>query len=51
MVQRLYNLKVSTVKELNSYDDKTYLITVDSTKFVFKITNEKDSAIRGLIGI
>ena len=33
LVRKLYNLEVDTVKELNSYDDRNFYITVNIITF------------------
>jgi len=55
LVERLYNLKVLKIKELNSYDDRNFHIIVDYTHsnsyieninkdgYVFKVLNSMDS--------
>ena len=55
LVERLYGIKVKEIKELNSYDDRNYLITLEEVyeashlehdlqkRYVFKVLNSMDS--------
>ena len=55
LIESLFGLQVKTIKELNSYDDRNYFITVDSNYdnphiaevwphgYVFKVLNSLDS--------
>jgi len=55
LIESLFGLQVRTIKELNSYDDRNYFITVDSNYdnphipelwphgYVFKVLNSLDS--------
>ena len=55
IIESLYGLHVLTIKELNSYDDRNYLVTVSSDHcnrhiaqlwphgYVFKVLNSMDS--------
>lgn len=55
LVEKLYDVKIKKISELDSYDDRNYKVeTVVAYKefgnqFVFKITNTLDSSIPGLI--
>jgi hypothetical protein len=62
LIQRLYGLKVKTIQELYSYDDKNFLITVSDSwenknieqlwphGYVFKILNSVDSMSTNHVG-
>ena len=56
LIERLYGVKVHAIKELNSYDDRNFLVTLSSTtpeshvthhggndKYTLKILNSLDS--------
>ena len=55
LIESLFGLHVKTIKELNSYDDRNYFISVDSNYdnphiadlwphgYVFKVMNSMDS--------
>lgn len=52
VAQDKFQIKVKTISELDSYDDRNYLITTNNDKkFVFKISNFLDSSSPGLIGM
>ena len=58
LVEKLYGVKVQSVKELNSYDDKNFLVTIESVEdrsnlernetqqYTLKILNSLDSQKR-----
>lgn len=51
IVQQLYKINVASIVELNSYDDRNFLIQSDTgPRYVFKISNYLDSSTPGLIG-
>ena len=51
-VQDKYSLRVKTVKEMNSYDDRNFLIiTDDDARFTLKVSNSLDSSVPNLIGM
>ena len=51
IIQDLYRQQVTGITELNSYDDRNFLIQTDGgAKFIFKISNFLDSSTPGLIG-
>lgn len=50
-VERHYGMKVTKVKELNSYDDRNFHVRVeDGKEYVLKITNTLDSNVERLTG-
>ena len=62
LIEKLYGLEVKTIKELSSYDDKNFLVTVshrwsnDNIKelwphgYVFKVLNYTDSMATNHVG-
>ena len=56
LVENLFPFKVIKIIEIDSYDDRNYLIEIDpifhehGSEFVFKISNSLDTSCPGLIG-
>lgn len=51
IVKTLYNINIESITELNSYDDRNFLIQSNTgQRYVFKISNYLDSSTPDLIG-
>lgn len=56
LIEKYFGLAVEDVKEMNSYDDKNFVVCTNSEpenkaqRFTFKITNSLDSKVEGLLG-